>query len=810
MQQARVVYLAIGSIGDVLPLLRVARQQSSTCQCVFITHEQHKAWASSLAAGSGVSLKYVSTPPARVWNPEALSDPPGACAEGRRLEEHLQACLAALSLPGPRPEVTETTTAHEAQGPGKRLLVHNLFAMEAFSIAEALGVPSLALSPCLVPQTPPASLERQFKREHAALYASLNRPDGEVSDCVRWADVEHWLWPIFSTASCSWRQKSLGLGLPLSGKDLPKPPRLLYLLSPCLTQELPYWPRSVQLCGYPQATRKAERDLQPEADSPTSRDLPAQAPWSPSECLADACPRSEAQASAGSSQRALLPPVSPGNPLSCAGEQHLGEALAGRKRPRAEECDGSQVQKQASGKPVLIDMGSVGCMGLLDSPSRLLKVLQSALSTAGLRAVLLTGQWEALEKACTEEQASLAESGLQAVHGFVDHAVWMQQCSMVVHHGGLGTMLAALGAGLPAVACPLHFDQHQNADLLEHLELGVQVPGRVLANGDMRGAADRLAAAMRQVSASARLLANAQSMRDKLQAEDGIAVAAAIVQDSAAIPQPSATLRQAQSELTPAPKHDLTELSIFGQDSSGQQVITLPNGWHVCHSSHAEAAFIYNEIFEERCYIQHGISVRDGGVCVDVGANIGLFTLFLLGGFAGGLPRLILACEPAPANMRLLKQNIKTRRAAGKVVFVQRAVGREAASAALTYYPSMPGNSTLYPEEKSVLQAASMPAACFEGAETHATDVITLQELLEGFDEIDLLKVDIEGAELEVLRGAGQDTLSKIRQIVMEVHDIDERLTQVHELLERTGFRILGIEKGVCHTMLVFAARHGQ
>ena len=53
-------------------------------------------------------------------------------------------------------------------------------------------------------------------------------------------------------------------------------------------------------------------------------------------------------------------------------------------------------------------------------------------------------------------------------------------------------------------------------------------------------------------------------------------------------------------------------------------MITLPNGWHVCHSSHAEAAFIYNEIFEERCYIQHGISVRDGGVCVDVGANIGV------------------------------------------------------------------------------------------------------------------------------------------------------------------------------------------
>ena len=54
--------------------------------------------------------------------------------------------------------------------------MHNLFAMEAISIAEALGVPSLALSPCLVPQAPPASFERHFKREHPALYAALTRP----------------------------------------------------------------------------------------------------------------------------------------------------------------------------------------------------------------------------------------------------------------------------------------------------------------------------------------------------------------------------------------------------------------------------------------------------------------------------------------------------------------------------------------------------------------------------------------------------------------------------------------------------------
>ena len=72
------------------------------------------------------------------------------------------------------------------------------------------------------------------------------------------------------------------------------------------------------------------------------------------------------------------------------------------------------------------------------------------------------GQWEALQKACAGEQSWLARSGLHVVHGFVNHAMWMQQCRIAVHHGGMGTMLAALGAGLPAVACPLHFDQHQN------------------------------------------------------------------------------------------------------------------------------------------------------------------------------------------------------------------------------------------------------------------------------------------------------------------------------------------------------------
>ena len=69
------------------------------------------------------------------------------------------------------------------------------------------------------------------------------------------------------------------------------------------------------------------------------------------------------------------------------------------------------------------------------------------------------------------------------------------------------------------------------------------------------------------------------------------------------------------------------------------------------------------------------------------------------------------------------------------------------------------------------------------------------------------MQIDVEGAELEIMRGASKETLQKIRQIVMEVHDIDRRVNQVQRLLEVAGFELTGTEKGMCHTMLLFAAR---
>ena len=42
-----------------------------------------------------------------------------------------------------------------------------------------------------------------------------------------------------------------------------------------------------------------------------------------------------------------------------------------------------------------------------------------------------------------------------------------------------------------------------------------------------------------------------------------------------------------------------------------------------------------------------------------------------------------------------------------------------------------------------------------------------------GIDNISLLKVDVEGSEMDVLAGIAKDDWAKIRQIVMEIHDAD-------------------------------------
>lgn len=99
----------------------------------------------------------------------------------------------------------------------------------------------------------------------------------------------------------------------------------------------------------------------------------------------------------------------------------------------------------------------------------------------------------------------------------------LAQASAVVAHGGYGTMVGALAAGLPSVNLPLFaFDQHANARRLEQFGAGVQLLGP--------DAPIALAPALMKVLADDRMRSRAQLLKSEIAAMPPAAEAVAILE----------------------------------------------------------------------------------------------------------------------------------------------------------------------------------------------------------------------------------------------------------------------------------------
>lgn len=150
-------------------------------------------------------------------------------------------------------------------------------------------------------------------------------------------------------------------------------------------------------------------------------------------------------------------------------------------------------------------------------------------------------------------------------------------------------------------------------------------------------------------------------------------------------------------------------------------------GVSFCHLNSAEAELIWEEVWVRRTYLQHGVSLRSGDTVVDVGANIGLFSLLALSYGA-----TVVAVEPIPALAAVLEANLNrwaqsspggaaitepqrgSRRGLGGRLapappppirnyhVVQAAIGATVEDAArFSFYPEYPGESTRNPEERT-------------------------------------------------------------------------------------------------------------
>lgn len=246
----------------------------------------------------------------------------------------------------------------------------------------------------------------------------------------------------------------------------------------------------------------------------------------------------------------------------------------------------------------------------------------------------------------------------------------------------------------------------------------------------------------------------------------------------------------------------------------------LPNGMAVAHHGSLQTSIICKEVFEDEVYLKHGIAFEDCDVVFDVGANIGLFTLFA----SRQCPAAqIYSFEPLPPNFELLQANV-TRHNANARLF-NYGLSDSSTVANFTFYPEAAGlsgrtaNSAHDKEDTKAIIADWINNAARENkqdllpqsqldellneylrAETYHCQVKSLSDVIREHDveQIDLLKIDVEGSEFDVLSGIEDADWRRIKQIAIEVHS-RAILKRITSLLEARGFQFVVDDSMVVH-----------
>jgi sterol 3beta-glucosyltransferase len=162
--------------------------------------------------------------------------------------------------------------------------------------------------------------------------------------------------------------------------------------------------------------------------------------------------------------------------------------------------------------PVYVGFGSAGAR----DPENLTRQVLRALEMTGQRGILLAGGGRALARLPAPSTVLYVQS--------VPHRWLYPRVAAVVHHGGPGTMAAALLAGIPGIIAPLVIDQHAWARITERLGVGLRVATMRTVN------AEELAPAIGTAVSDTNLRARAAAMGEKIRAENGVACAVEIVE----------------------------------------------------------------------------------------------------------------------------------------------------------------------------------------------------------------------------------------------------------------------------------------
>jgi FkbM family methyltransferase len=251
--------------------------------------------------------------------------------------------------------------------------------------------------------------------------------------------------------------------------------------------------------------------------------------------------------------------------------------------------------------------------------------------------------------------------------------------------------------------------------------------------------------------------------------------------------------------------------------------ITLPDNLNIVCMSKREALILNEQV---KRYFMKELKLKENDTIIDIGANIGLFSLQVNKMLKGKVDIYIF--EPVPQVFSVLQENVFRTNPQRLKAFCL-GFSNTTISSEISYFPNLTSISTLYQDRnkkntqdikqiilreinssesyrlfkyfpiplKSILLNLFLYIFNIFKAEKVSCQLTTLSTFIKKYEikKINLLKIDVEKSELDVLEGIGEKDWFIINQIIVEVHDIENRVSKIKELLRKNNFNRVLIEQ---------------
>jgi FkbM family methyltransferase len=177
-------------------------------------------------------------------------------------------------------------------------------------------------------------------------------------------------------------------------------------------------------------------------------------------------------------------------------------------------------------------------------------------------------------------------------------------------------------------------------------------------------------------------------------------------------------------------------------------------------------------------------------IVVDVGANVGVFTSYLL---HKNICKNIISVECDTRALKDLRNNFSTN---PSVTIIDKALHYD--NSVLEFYEDT--NNPIVSSTVPVDSLVYYHAGVNENRTKRMLDTITLKEITDTYGVIDLLKVDIEGGEYSIFDRVDNSVLDKLNNLLIECHFFESDYVQKYQnlllKLQTAGFLVEEYEVG--------------